>query len=192
MLLALTADEFTCLSDVYHRGCDFVCRIDVVSGLVSGMLLAFGVMPAAAKVEHHRDGRWVLKVRHDHFTGRTRCTLQTKNHRLQYQPGAVGFLIGKRRNTLPAWYRIDGGAPVRWQNRTASLIATGVAIDGPGLENPTGGWVWIPVSEVENAVTVAIRADEHARVRRYRLDKFGSMLASARSLGCSSDDAFRI
>lgn len=60
----------------------------------------------------------------------------------------MGFLVGKGHDTRMAWYRIDDGAPVRWQDRTAALIAADVEIDGPALDNPTGGWVWIPFAEV--------------------------------------------
>ena len=100
--------------------------------------------------------------------------------------------MGKRRSTLAAWCRVYDEAPVRWQNRTAGLIGTGVAIDGPGVDNPTGGWVWIPVSEVEGARTVAIRARRRGHIRHFRVGDFAPMLDAVHRLGCGSDDAFRI
>lgn len=164
----------------------------MMSGAMSGILLAFGMAPAGAKIEQYRSGGWDLSIRHDHFSGQTRCLLVSVDHRMRFQPGAVGFRLGKRRDTLSAWYRIDDGAPVRWQDRTAALVGAGVAIDGPGLDNPTGGWVWIPISEAEDAKVVAIRSKERARVRRFHLGDFAPMLAAAHRLGCGSDDAFRI
>lgn len=163
----------------------------VVSSLVLGGILAAGSSPAAAKVERFRDGGWDLSIRRDAFTGQARCALASVNRHFRFQPGAVGIRVGKRRDTLSAWYRIDDGAPVRWQDRTASLIGAGAAIDGPALDNPTGGWVWIPLSEIENATVVSIQVKERAPVRRYRIGGFAPMLGAARRLGCAADDAFR-
>ncbi|WBO24455.1 hypothetical protein [Sphingomonas abietis] len=167
-------------------------KMGVVSGLVLGAALTLGMAPAAAKDERFQSDGWGLAVRHDRFTGQTRCVLTSVNRRSRYQPGAIGFLMGKRRDTLTAWYRVDDGAPIQWQARTASLIAANVSIDGPGLDNPTGAWVWIPVSELEQAKTVAIRANDQGRIHHYRLAGFVRMLDAARRLGCGSDDAFRI
>lgn len=164
----------------------------VATSLVLGGALAIASSPAAAKIEHYRDGGWDLHIRHDGFTGQTRCLLASTNRHLRYQPGAIGIRMGKHRNTLTAWYRVDNGAPVRWQDRTAALIGAGVAIDGPGLDNPTGGWIWIPLAEVEQAQSIAVRPDEHRRVRRFVLGGFAPMLEAARRLGCASDNAFRI
>lgn len=163
-----------------------------VSGLVLGGILMASGSPANAELQHFRDGGWDLRIEHDTFTGQTRCALGSVNRHFRYQPGAVGFRMGKHRDTLSAWYRIDEGAPARWQDRTASLIGAGAVIDGPALDNPTGGWVWIPVSEVETAKVVSIRVKDKASVRRYRIGGFAPMLYAARRLGCASDDAFRI
>lgn len=160
-------------------------------GLVLTASVALALSPASAHKQRLRGGDWVLAIRHDDFTGRSRCELASHNHRMHYEPGAIGFRVGKRRDTLAAWYRVDGGVPVRWQDRTAALIGAGVAIDGPDLDNPTGGWVWIPLTEVEQAHDVAIRASDHSHVRNFRPAGFATMLVEARRSGCDSDDAFR-
>ena len=158
-----------------------------------GGLLALGQAPAfASDLNHYRSDGWSLAVRHDRFIGQIRCRLASSNHRLRYQPGAVGFFAGKHRDTLTSWYQVDDGAPVRWQDRTAALIAASVEIDGPALDNPTGGWLWIPISEVAQARTVAVRIGDHGHVHRYALAGFTPMLDAARRLGCATDDAFRI
>jgi len=163
-----------------------------VASLVLGASLALGMSPAAAKIDRIRSDGWTLKVRHDPFTGEVRCALAAPHHHMLYQPGAIGFRFGKRRDTQPAWYRVDGGVAVRWQDRMSTLVGAGVALDGPGLDNPTGGWVWIPLAEVEQAHSVAIRARNHGRVRTFRLAGFDAMLAGAKRSGCGADDAFRI
>lgn len=162
------------------------------SSVALGALLTLGIAPATAEVERFRGDGWSLRVQHDRLTGQTRCVLASTNRHLRYQPGAIGFLAGRRQNTLAAWYQVDDSAPVRWQDRTASLIAADVAIDGPGLDNPTGGWVWIPVSEIERARTVVIRAGDHGRIHHFAIAGFAPMLDAARRVGCGSDDAFRI
>ena len=161
------------------------------SVVLLGLLLFAGSADASQTDKRFQANGWLLQIHLDRFTARSRCVLASANHRLRYQPGAIGFLLGKRRDTLGAWYKVDGGVPVRWQNRTAALVASGVAIDGPGLDNPTGGWVWIPVSEVDQATSVAIRGDDKGRVHRFRVSGFEAMLDASRRLGCESDDTFR-
>jgi hypothetical protein len=161
-----------------------------VPGIMLGIMLALAVPTAQAKL--YRSSPWVLKARRDSFTGVTRCDLRSANHRVIYQPAAVGFLIGRRRNTSNAWYKVDGKPPVRWQNRIATLIASDVSIEGLGLDNPTVGWVWIPLAEVLTARTVAIRADDRGHIYRFSLAPLGPVLASGQRAGCTSDAAFRI
>ena len=131
-------------------------------------------------------------MRHDRFADRQHCSLASPRDRVVYQPHAVGYRFAKRRDTLDAWYRVDGGAPRRWQDRYPALIAAGAQIDGPGLDDPTGGTVWIPVDEVRDARIVTIRLAASARLRAFRMRGFTSMLDAARRLGCASDADFTI
>lgn len=161
-----------------------------VPGITLGIMLALTVPMAQAKL--YRSSPWVLKARRDSFTGITRCDVRSANHRVVYQPAVVGFSVGKRPNTSNAWYRVDGNAAVRWQDRTATLIASDVIIEGPGLDNPTGGWVWVPLTEVLAAKTVVIRADDRGHIYQFSLAPLGPVLASAQRAGCTSDAAFRL
>lgn len=163
----------------------------MVHSVLLGTLMTCGLSPAAAKDGRVRSDGWTLRVHTDRFTGRTRCLLGAANHHLRYQPGAIGFRVGQARDTFSAWYRVDGGAPVHWQDRTAALFAAGVSFDGPTLDNPTDGWVWVPVAEVERAHMVAV-AREGGRVRHFAIRDFSGALATACGAGCASDDAFRI
>jgi hypothetical protein len=161
-----------------------------MASIALGITLALAARTTQAKP--YPGGTWVLKTHRDRFTGMTRCGVRSINHRVVYQPAAVGFFIGRRQNTLNAWYKVDGNAAVRWQDRIATLIALDVSIDGPGLDNPTGGWVWIPLGEVLAATTVAIRADDRGHIFQFSLAPLGPVLASAQRAGCASDAAFRI
>lgn len=131
---------------------------------------------------YEADG-WRLTVRHDGFTGQVACQLQSADRRMRYQPGAIGFVSGQR-DTIHAWYRLDGGAAYRWQDRYPALVAAGVMTDGPGLDDPTGGIVWLPEEDLRRVASVAIRTNPKRRVRTFALRGAATMIAAARRLGC--------
>lgn len=161
-----------------------------VSAVASLCLLSVQTDASTVASKRYKADGWSLAVRHDGLTRQTRCRLHANNRRILYQPQALGFAFRKSRDTLGAWYIIDNDAPVRWQDRYPQLIASGAAIDGPGLDNPTGGVVWIPIDEVAHAHNVRIRAGTRGQGRLFRLVGFASMLDAAHRLGCSSDASF--
>ncbi len=110
--------------------------------------------------------------------------MRSSDGRMTYQPGAIGFRFGHRRDTLDAWYRLDTGPALRWRDSYPALIATGVAIDGPGLDNPTGGIVWLPEADAIHASEVTVRPTRKARAQTFRLGGFASLVDAARRLGC--------
>ena len=166
---------------------------------ITGVRLSFilatatALLPSPASAEHRfkQDG-WLLTIKNDGFTGQTACVLSSKKPRMRYQPGAIGFFVGHRHDTLAAWYRVDGGSPVRWQDRSPELIAANVKIDSPALDDVTGGWVWIPADEVQRAGVVAIRPGDKAHTRHFHVRGFAAMREAATRLGCGSDDTFRL
>lgn len=127
---------------------------------------------------------WQLKVVRDTFTDKTDCQLRTRDGLIRFQPGAIGFLFPHRRDTLAAWYRIGDGAPVRWQDRYATLVAAGVHVVGPGLDDPTSGIVWIPQTELASARSVSIRLGAKDRPRSFMLEPITSSIADAETRGC--------
>lgn len=160
-------------------------------GLVLAFATASAPSPAVTKQLFQQD-EWLLAIRSDHFTGQTFCSLYSTKRRMRYQPGAIGFFVGRRHDTLAAWYRVDGGAPVSWHDRSAALIAAHVEIDSPLLDNVTGGWVWIPIDEVQHASFVDVRPGGSGHIRRFPITGFASLREAADRLGCNSDDAFRL
>ena len=159
-----------------------------VCAAAAAILVLCPALGASAKrVEHYAENGWKLAIRHDAFTGRVRCSLRTRNARMVYQPGAIGFRLGQHASTLPAWYRIDDAAPARWQDDYPALIAAGVPMDGPGLDNPTAGMVWLPLSKVERADIVRIRVGAKGSGHRFRMRGLAPMLEAAHHLGCGSD-----
>lgn len=152
-----------------------------------------GSASASAKtIQRYREGDWTVAIRHDSFAAQVRCTLQEKHRRLVYQPHAVGFRLGRSFKTTDIAYRVDGGEAVRWQDRVPQLIASGVQIDGPALDNPTAGIVWLPIEEVRDSRVVAIRAAAGGKVHRFQMRGFAAMFDAARRLGCASDASFAV
>jgi hypothetical protein len=132
---------------------------------------------------YYQDG-WTLAVQGDVFAGRTRCMLTARDHRLTYQPGALGFRLGARRDVLDAIYRLDGGAPHRWQDRYPALVAAQIPVDGPRVDDSFGGVAWLPLSDLRTVRTVEMRAGDATQVQRFELRGFWPMLDAARRLGC--------
>ena len=135
-------------------------------------------------------GEWRVEIRRDSFTSRVTCRLHTRNYRMVYVPGAVGFRVGHKLDTTAAWYRVDGGEAVRWQDRYPQLIETGVPLSGPSLANPTGGVVWVPVGEVSKADIIDVQPDDRHRAKRFHMGAFALMLTAAKDNGCVPEQVF--
>jgi len=148
-----------------------------------------GARTDATKQRFAADG-WSLVVRNDSFAKQYHCRLRATDKRILYQPNALGFAFRRSRDTLGAWYRIDDRRPVRWQDQFPTLVASGAAIDGGGLDNPTGGIVWIPIDEVTSANSVRIRPGGDGKESVFRLTGFSRMRDAAHRLGCVSDASF--
>ena len=133
---------------------------------------------------------WSLVMYSDSFARQTHCRLRSADKRILYQPNALGFAFSRSRNTLGAWYRIDDHASVRWQDRYPTLVSSGAVIENGGLDNPTGGIVWIPIEEVAGANSVWVRPGGNGKEHNFRLTGFSRMRDAARRLGCVSDASF--
>jgi len=156
-----------------------VCRAFVV---VLGLGTA-GSGIARDHAERFGTGHWQVRLQRDAFTGALSCELRSTDHRMIYQPGALGFRQGHR-DTLHAWYRFDGGPALRWQDRYAAVIAAGVSVEGTGLDNPTAGIVWLPAGDLTGISSVAIRSSVARRVRTFDVRGYPEMVDAARRRGC--------
>lgn len=155
------------------------------------MFMSFSALGASAKrVEHYANNGWKLAIQHDPFTGQVRCSLRSRGAHMVYQRGAIGFHIAQKASTTSAWYRVDDAAPARWQDDYPALIAAGVSMDGPALDNPTAGTVWLPLAKVEHADTVRIRVGTRGRCHAFHIRGLAAMRDAANRLGCGSDASF--
>lgn len=159
-------------------------------GLLVLQLLVGAGIGSARTVDRYAANGWQLTIRHDAFADRVSCTLRSHDRRILFQPGAVGFRFRRRRDTLGAIYRIDGGAPRRWQDAYPQLITNGVDVEGPGLDDPTDGVVWVPIDELRGTRIVAVRANGRHDGRIFALRGFEAMRDAAQRLGCRSKADF--
>jgi hypothetical protein len=135
-------------------------------------------------------GDWELRVSRNLFSGEVACRLNSRDNRVTYQGQALGFRFSKTVNTASAAYRIDGGSPRFWRDDLPALTRLATPIDGPGLDNATGGIVWIPASALSSANRVAIQPRPERRVRDFHLRGFAGLLTIARQRGCNPEARF--
>jgi hypothetical protein len=151
------------------------------SALMSNL---FGGQPSPVSTTRYAEAGWRLEIRRDTFSDRTGCRLSAD--RMLYQQGAIGFATGSHRGLSDTWFRIDGASARRWREVYPDLLASNVAIETGGLDDPTGGVVWLPLDLVANARDVSIEfyTAKGARLRRFQLRGFAGMHAAALRLGC--------
>ena len=66
----------------------------------------------------------------------------------------------------------------------------GIAVDGPGLDNPTDGVVWIPIAELANVRHVWIRPNTRHPPTKFIMEGLAAVLLRARTRGCEPDATF--
>lgn len=137
---------------------------------------------------------WVMTIQTDGFTGQPRCHLYSPKTlfqgRITYEGGALGFVFDEDRNTQNAWYRVDQAHAKRWQDVYPQLVRLRVPLEGGSLDNPTGGVVLLPETEVASAQEVSIRLSETESPKRFRLKGFEAAKAAALANGCDRADSF--
>ena len=104
------------------------------------------------------------------FSGEIACRLRARDGRAEYAGHAVGFRFKTRSDVAGAVYRVDGGPPRAWRDDRAALIILGAPLDFGGMDNPSGGVVWLPLSVLAdaNAVMIQPRPDRGARTFHFR------------------------
>lgn len=161
----------------------------VMLALVASAFLshAWGSHPGPLDRKVYAEGGWTVEIRHDTFSDQTSCRLS--GSRMIYQAGAIGFDTRRHRGLTNTFFKVDGGGARRWQELYPDLLNAGVRMETGGIDDPTGGVVWLPVGLVQTAHEVAIESQTPLRptVSRFRLSGFAGMWAAALRLGCPSD-----
>jgi len=135
-------------------------------------------------------GDWQLRIERNRFSGNIACRLRSRDHHGVYAGRAIGFRLGKHMDTTLATYRLDGGPAHEWRDQLPELIRLGTPIDGPGLDDPTGGFVWLPLSILRDVSRIAIQGRPDRRPEAFHLRGFAGLHDTARTRGCSTDQQF--
>ncbi len=163
----------------------------VVLGLTPAAA-ALPFLPRHPQVERHRTeiGPWRLDVATNPFSGNIVCRLRERYDRAFYQQGAIGFRFPGGWDVNKAVYRLDGGLPRLWRNDLPELVRLGTPIDTGGIDNPSQGIVWIPLSRLQGVNSIAIQAREDRVPRTFRVGDFIALYEEAIARGCVPGSRF--
>lgn len=169
-----------------------------VLGLAAGIAahcetaMALPFFPRHPPLVKHRSkaGDWRLDIVRNEFSGEISCRLRSKDKRMVYHAGAIGFRFKRKWDVHGAVYRLDKGEPRAWRGDLPELVRLGAAIDGGAVENASGGVVWLAFARLRevNSVTIQPRTDRKART--FHLRGLGGLYESALGQGCSPDSRF--
>lgn len=98
--------------------------------------------------------------------------------------GAIRFDLGRRTRTFDAIYRIDQGAPTSWRTSAMTLAAAGVELQTETLDNPSNGWVLVPLATLRRSHEIVIRPSPRAPARTFELGGLETALGEAEAAGC--------
>lgn len=166
--------------------------------LCRAALLAVG---AAALVPHHGPastlikrqralGAWRVTIVRDPFSAEVQCRLSRRDRRAFYIANAIGFRFDRHRDVTRGWYRVDGAVAKQWRDALPELVRLGVDIDGPQLDSPTGGIMWLPSAWLDQANWVEIEPQPGKKARRIGLRGFADLRDIARTQGCAPEARF--
>ena len=150
----------------------------------------FAAHPARIGVERARLGDWQLEIARNAFSGAVACRLRAADHKAVYRAGAVGFRFDPHWNVGQAVYRLDGGAPRAARDDLPDLVARGVPLDRGGMDNASGGVVWVAYARLAgaNSIAIAARPDRGPVLFHFRGLVALHNIAVAR--GCTPDGSF--
>jgi hypothetical protein len=164
-----------------------------VAGLcLSTAAAAFPFFPKHPRIARHRTeiSDWRLDVSTNPFSGNVVCRLRERHGEAVYQQGAIGFRFRASWDVENAIYRVDGGAPRTWRNDLPELVHLGTPIDTGGIDNPTQGIVWIPLSRLEGANAIVIQPRPDRAQRTFHFAGFRGLYEDAVARGCTPDSRF--
>jgi len=153
-----------------------------------GSVIALGLLGAVfqsqgdIQIDRFTTSDWRVEVKQDRFTGKKHCT--ATNHDMVYDRGVLTFHFSPNIDTANAVFRIDDGAV-----RTAGSVAVeaaglGANFSSKNTRNSSNGEVHIPVVYLSSATTVAIKPNDKAAHRDFKLRGLSEVLTTMQSRGC--------
>lgn len=126
---------------------------------------------------------WVLEVRRDRFLNASTCVVRSR--RVSYASGLVTFQFDGKLNTAEAVYRIDQGPPRAAADVAVASAGLGARHFTGNLRNPSGGRVFLPMSQLEAASMLEVRPNPKKRSRAFKLQGLQAGVAEARRQQCA-------
>jgi len=154
----------------------------LVATALAMALLGHPHAKVAPSTRRYAAGVWTLTVHSDGFTGATTCSVRSS--RIVIRRDTAIFELDPNKNTDHAQFRIDGGAARSVQDVTLENARHGVFPDRGWIDNPSGGEIAVPVTDIANAKRIWIRVWRHGRVVSFNVNHLGEVLRSAAGLGC--------
>jgi len=137
------------------------------------------------QIERYNTNGWRVEVKQDRFTGHNHCT--AKAPAMTYDRGVVTFYFSSNTDTANALFKPDDG-PLRPAGEVAVEAAgLGANFSSQNLQNPSNGEVHIPSSYLMKAKIIAIRPDENASHREFKLTGLSDMISTLRDHGCTEN-----
>lgn len=133
---------------------------------------------------------WALEIARNPFSERQTCNLRATNNRAFYANGAAAFRFRPRWNVREAVYRLDGAAPRHNRNDVSPLLALKVPIDRGGMDNASGGLVWIPYDRLVAANQVTIQPQPGRKLTDFQFRGLRSLHDIAIARGCVPERRF--
>jgi hypothetical protein len=149
------------------------------------------VRPAAAGRTVRRAfkaGAWHGVAVKDGFSGAVSCALAGRGVSLHSQ--TLIFDLGHGLETTHAQFKVDGGPARSVAEAFPDVRSQGFFPERGWILDAAGGQVALPLSYVDSAATITIRAAAHGRPKVFRLAHLGDAVAKAGQAGCT-DASFR-
>lgn len=168
----------------------FIMALVVLSLVEPGLAAPVFLHHAKIVRTKQRIGDWEVEISRDPFSERQACRLRAANHAAFYANGAVAFRFKSRGDLREAVYRVDGAAPRHSRDDLPQLLALKVPIDRGGMDNASGGLVWIPYDRLVEANQVTIQAQPNRKPSDFQFRGLRAPHDIAIARGCAPDSRF--
>jgi hypothetical protein len=145
-------------------------------------LAILGHGPKQVEATRYASHGWVLQIDRERFTGKVSCI--ARRPRMRLQKALVVFDLGGGADTSDAYYRLDLGPAHSIREVRREVQLAGFFMNRGPVENPSGGKVALPLSQLWGVQRVDIRATLRDQPRTFDLKDLQGLVADARRLGC--------
>ena len=134
------------------------------------------------QVKHYALKGWRIDVGHDRFKNSTVCSIRKST--VLYSHGVLTFRFGHKVDTANAVFRVDDGPLLAVGSVAVKAAGLGAPFNGPNLNNPSDGAVYIPADDVGNARQVSIKPNSKMTHRVFGLTGLSQAIEAAKGQNC--------